>query len=207
MMRRILMLVTEPARNLVAIVKAAVDGGVDIVQYRDRHSTDNERLEIAMQLRDATRGRALLVINASAQLAADVDADGVHLPERGVSVSEARHILGEGKSIGRSVHSVEAARLAMVEGADYLIAGTIFKSSSHPDTPAAGTDFLRSVCTAGVAPVIAIGGIEPSTVEACVRAGARGIAVLSRVMRSNDPAQAAHSFRRLLDSFEGVDHD
>ena len=80
-MRRILMLVTEPTQNLVAIVKAAVDGGVDIVQYRDRHSTDSERLGLASRLRDVTRGRALLVVNTSAQLAVDVDADGVHLPE------------------------------------------------------------------------------------------------------------------------------
>ena len=94
----------------------------------------------------------------------------------------------------------------MIEGMDYLVAGTIFASSSHPDTPAAGTGFLQNVCAAVVTPVIAIGGIGPTTVEACMRAGASGIAVLSLVMRSNDPARAAHSFRRELDSFEGVDH-
>ena len=151
-----------------------------------------------MRLRRVTEGRALLLVNGEPEIARGIGADGVHLPETGYSVEAVRRLLGADALVGRSVHSVESARRAADEGADYLVAGTIFASGSHPDQPGAGLEYLRAVCAAVPLPVIAIGGITPQRVKECRAAGAAGVAVLSPVMRADDPRAAAQAFRREL---------
>lgn len=194
--RPALMLVTEPSTRLGEIVAEAVAGGVNVVQLRDKDGAPDCLHETATLLRGLTEGRALLVINGHPGVAHSVGADGLHLPERGPSVGEARAIVGEGALVGRSVHSVEAARRAADEGADYLIAGTIFASSSHPGQMPAGLDFLRDVCAAvRPLPVLAIGGVTPESVPCCLRAGASGVAVLSPILRADDPRAAARRYR------------
>jgi thiamine-phosphate diphosphorylase len=109
-----------------------------------------------------------------------------------------REKIGEQYWIGCSIHSLEKARQVEAEGADYLIAGTIFPSGTHPDMPAQGLEFLERVCRAVRLPVIAIGGITPQNTSDCLRAGACGVAVLSAIMRSADPEQSARLFRKAL---------
>jgi thiamine-phosphate diphosphorylase len=125
-------------------------------------------------------------------------ADGLHLPEHGISTAEARRRYGEQILIGRSVHGIESALQAELDGADYLIAGTIFASNSHPGETPAGLDFLRAVCAAVRIPVIAIGGITPANAPDCIAAGAAGVAVLSPIMRAGDPRQVTEDYRRAL---------
>ena len=102
--------------------------------------------------------------------------------------------------IGRSAHSIEAAIKAARIGADYLIAGTIFASHSHPAVAPAGLEFLRDVCAAVDIPVIAIGGITPVNAGDCIRAGAAGVAVMSPIMHADDPAGVARDYRAVLDT-------
>jgi thiamine-phosphate pyrophosphorylase len=192
---RVLMLVTEPGPKLVDIVRAAVDGGVDIVQWRDKSGDSPERQRLATALRDAAHPPTLLIVNGGVPTA-----DGIHLPETGLSIAEALRIAGPASIVGRSIHSVDSATAAEADGADYLVAGTIFASQSHPNAPAAGLDFLRSVCTAVSLPVIAIGGITPANVAGCLAAGATGVAVLSPIMRSDNPTAVAAEYRAALDA-------
>jgi len=102
--------------------------------------------------------------------------------------------------VGRSVHSVEAASEAAAQGADYLVAGTIFASQSHPDRSPAGLGFLRDVCAAVSLPILAIGGVTPQNLKLCLEIGAAGVAVLSPIMRATDPQAAAQTYRAALDS-------
>lgn len=189
-----LMLVTEPSLHLPEIVAAAVVGGVDIVQWRDSVSTRTEieaqRSAVALAVSPA----ALLVVNMDgSRRPALLRGDGQHWPER-----KARRMMHG--FCGGSVHSVEAARETAAQGADYLIAGTIFASQSHPDEPPAGQGFLRDVCAAVSLPVLAIGGITPQNLELCLEAGAAGVAVLSPIMRATDPKAAAEAYRAALDT-------
>jgi thiamine-phosphate pyrophosphorylase len=192
--RPILMLVTEPGPMLVDIVRAAVDGGVDIVQWRDKSSDCPERQHLATDLRAAVPLPTLLIVNGAAPIA-----DGIHVPEAGISIAEARRIGGPESIVGRSIHSVDAATTAEADGADYLVAGTIFASQSHRDTPPAGLDFLHAVCQAVSIPVIAIGGITPANARDCIAAGAEGVAVLSPIMRADNPNAVAAEYRAVLD--------
>lgn len=192
-----LMLITEPSARLGQIVAEAVAGGVDMVQLRDRDSAPDCLHETATLLRGLTEDRALLVINGHAGVAHSVGADGLHLPERGRGIRESRAMVGKGALLGRSVHSVAAALQSAEEGADYLLAGTIFASSSHPDQMPAGLDFLRDVCAAvRPLPVLAIGGVTPENAMCCLRAGAAGVAVLSPILRADDPRTVARRFRQ-----------
>src|SRR5262249_31057983 len=126
---------------------------------------------------------------------------GIHLPEGFMTVKEAHRLHRLRKIVvGRSVHSVASAIDAEAEGADYLIAGTIYHSQSHPNVEPQGCGFLEQVCNAVQIPVIAIGGIAPGNVKDCIAAGAAGVAVLSPIMRAENPGEVARAYRDALDS-------
>ncbi len=200
--RPCLMLVTEPSPRLPQIVSEAIAGGVDIVQWRDK-SAAIDTLDVAWSVLEAIAEQALMIVNGqpnySPYLVRKISTDGVHLPENSLySPDRVRPALAGGLA-GCSVHSVAKARQAASEGADYLVAGTIFASQSHPDLAPAGLGFLREVCAAVSIPVLAIGGVTPENAGACLEAGAAGVAVLSPIMRAADPKSAAQEFRMALD--------
>lgn len=196
------MLVTERMRSdveLVRTVVAAVEGGVDLVQLRDKAAPPEEVFLLAERMREAFGGRARLLINRSSFEGGRPPADGLHLPENGPPVADARTVLGEDALVGRSVHSLAAAIAAEAEGADYVVAGTVFASPSHPGIPPAGLGYLSEVCGHLSIPVLAIGGVTPANAADCLRAGAAGVAMLSPVMRAADPERAAAAYRAALD--------
>lgn len=198
-----LMLVTEPMERerLVEIVRQAVEGGIDIVQLRDKILSPSDLTTTAAVLKLCLPETPILV-NGCPAAARGARVSGVHLPENGAQIKKARAAVGSHRLVGRSVHSVEAAQQAAREGADYLIAGTIFASRSHPDSEPAGLDFLREVCAAVALPVLAIGGITPDNAPDCLRAGAAGVAVLSPILYADDPREVAQRYRQSLDAGE-----
>ena len=189
----VLLLVTEPSPRLPEIVRAAIAGGVDVVYYRDK-SASEQLLQVNEDMGPST------LLLTGLQLGVSRIGDGVHLSENDMPVNAAREKLEAGTVIGRSIHSVGSARKAEKEGADYLVAGTIFASKSHPEIAPAGIGFLREVCCAVTVPVVAIGGITPERVGECIAAGAAGVAVLSPIMRAVDPQAVARTYREALDT-------
>ena len=188
------MLVTEPSPRLPEIVTEAVAGGVHIVQWRDK-VTPKDELRPHIKVMYEAVGDALLVVNGPPALAR---VWGRHLPLDGGSFRFLQKHMGERLAFGRSVHSVTSAQAAAEEGTDYLVAGTIFASQSHPEIAPAGLDFLREVCAAVSIPVLAIGGVTPENAGDCLHAGAAGVAVLSPIMRASDPKAAAQAYRAAL---------
>ena len=193
---RVLCLVAGPGprssqAGLVDAVDAAIMGGVNMVQLRDRVSTGRKKTDLATAIRDATRERAMFVVNGDPELAARIGADGVHLPEAAMSVTTARQIAGPGVLVGRSVHSTAAAKSAAAENADYVVAGTVYPSPTHPGGQASGTVIVRSIASAVDLPVIGIGGIDASNAAFVMAAGARGVACISAILAAEDPCVAA----------------
>ena len=162
-----------------------------MAQLRDKNAPPRETLALARRLRDATRGRALLIINDRADIAALSDADGVHLGENSIDVASARRLLGDAALIGRSVHSAEGAVRAQDAGADYLILGTIFPTQTHPGGATGGLDLMERVAQSVDIPVLGIGGVEEGNAADIIRAGADGAAVISAVVSAANPAKAA----------------
>ena len=221
----ILMLVTEPTPSLVDIAVQATSGGVASGQWRDKSANIDDIVRfLAPEIIASVSNRALLVANLATPSASVIAQsfnprlDGLHFPEGAASgdyvvksskfadldsiVTTQIRCHGPGKLgiTGESVHSVDAAKLAESSGADYIVAGTIFATTSHPDRPGAGLDYLAAVCKAVSIPVIAIGGITPENTSDCLKAGAAGVAVLSRIMHAGDPMAAAADYRAALNA-------
>jgi thiamine-phosphate pyrophosphorylase len=189
------MLVTDRKRcgnrALTQVVAEAIDGGVNAVQLREKDLPAGELLQLARQLRGVCGQRARLLVNDRVDVALLCGADGIHLGEDGLPVAAARQLLPASMRVGRSVHSVNAARQAELDGADYVLAGTIFPSPSHPDVPPAGVQLLQNTIQRLTIPVLAIGGITAANVAECWKAGVGGVAVASAVLRAENPCLAA----------------
>lgn len=202
-------LVTEESlsagRSTVEIVEAAIHGGVDIVQLREKPASANERYELGRELRERTREAGVpLIINDRVDLAAALDADGVHLGDDDLPVSVAREQLGEEAIIGRSVSTPEAARRAEQAGADYLGVGAVYATDSKDDVPpeeqGIGLDRVRAIREVTDLPFVGIGGVTPENAADVVQAGADGVAVISAITGADDPEAAT---RELHDAVRG----
>ena len=182
-------------------LETLLEAGCPAVWLRTRALLGGDFLSLARTVREACdRHGAGLWIGDRADVAALVGADAVQLPERGLSLVGARRAAGPAVAVGRSVHTVDAAIAAAREGADRIVAGTIFASPSHPDREPAGTALLEEIRAAlgdSRPSLYAIGGIDERRVESAVRAGADGVAVIGALWDSDDPAAEA---RALLDA-------
>jgi thiamine-phosphate diphosphorylase len=185
-------------KDIEEVVSQAVAGGVTMVQLREKSTPAAELVEVAQRLKRVTRGKALLVVNDRVDVALAVEADGIHLPENGLPTRSTRSLAFHHVVVGRSVHDVDAAVKAQQESADYVFAGTIYKSKSKPDVKPVGAALVKSITEATPVPVLAIGGVDASKVEELVRAGAAGVAVISAIAGADDPKAAAEALRDAL---------
>ena len=180
------------------VVAEAVAGGVAMVQLRDREMPGGELLDLARRLKRVVRGKALLIINDRIDLAIAADADGIQLPENGLPTLVSRGLIGKYAVIGRSVHSPDAASQAGREGADFVIAGTIYKSPSKPEVKPAGLSLITEIVKSTTLPVMAVGGVTAERVGDVVKAGAAGVAVISAIAKAEDPKSAAEGLATAL---------
>lgn len=178
------------ADKLVATVAEAVAGGAGAVHLREKDLSARELLLLATELRAACPGACLLV-NSRVDVALAANADGVQLPADGLPVGTARRMLGAGALIGCSVHSPPAARAAAAAGADFLLLGTIFATTSKPGAAPGGLELVATVTEACDVPVVAIGGITVENAGSVIRAGAYGVAVRGALLGASDPRAAA----------------
>jgi thiamine-phosphate pyrophosphorylase len=195
-----LLLVTDPRPDLVPRVKAAVRGGVDVVQLREKRAKGEWLLSLAEKLKEICAHRdALFTVNDDIELARLLKAAGVHLGQEDEPVSRAREILGPDAIVGRSVGTVEEARAAVREGADYLGVGTVFTTPTKPDADVKGLALVEEVaCENPPLPWFAIGGITRETAAQVAAAGAPGFAVVRAILDAEDPEAAARELRSFL---------
>ena len=184
--------------TMVNCVAAAVAGGVDMVQLREKDMPGGRLLELANQISDATDGRSLLMINDRADVALAAGAAGVQLGEEGLPVSAAKQILGPDRLVGRSVHSVEGAVEAARRGADLLVVGTMYATRSHPGAAAIGPALVQEIAKRCNVPMIGIGGINTGNLREVLQAGACGVAVISSILAAADPEQAAKDLKQTM---------
>ena len=182
-------------RDLVETVAAAVSGGLDAVQVREKDLPDDELLRLVESVMRAVAGRATVLVNSRPEVAASAGA-GLHLAGD-AQIPDHRHW----PLWGRSVHSKEEALRRSAEGYDYLLLGTVFPTSSKPGHPGAGLEFVEEIAKAvAPMPVIAIGGIDVTNAGEVLAAGAAGVAVRGAILGALDPAEAASAIRHVLGS-------
>ena len=188
-----LLLVTDPRPDLVVRVEAAVRGGVDVVQLRDKHTSREKLLPLAAELKGiCEQVGALFTVNDDIELARLSGAAGVHLGQEDASIAREREVLGPGAIVGRSASSVDEALEAIREGADYLGVGTVYYTPTKPDAEVKGPVLLQEIAyLKPPVPWFAIGGVTLETAEEVAGAGAPGFAVVRAVLDAEDPEAAA----------------
>ena len=182
------------------IVEAALEGGANVVQLRKKTMPKGELYAMALALRRLTLLHgALFIVNDHVDIAIAADADGVHLGQDDLPPAVVRELPGfGGRLIGRSTHSLEQARAAIQEGADYIAVGPVFPTPTKPGRPAVGTGLVTEVAAIADRPMVAVGGIDHQNAPALVAAGARAIAVVRSVYDAADPAEAARRLREII---------
>jgi thiamine-phosphate pyrophosphorylase len=188
-----LYLITPARPDLESFLEAAVRGGVDIVQLREKSLADGELLAVLQNAREVTRRLGVpLVVNDRPDLARLAEADYVHVGQDDLPVEAAR---GFGAGVGQSTHA--PAELDATE-ADYAGVGPVFETPTKEGRAAAGLEYVRYAAAHADVPWFAIGGIDESTVGEVVAAGARRIAVVRAIGEAPDPERAADGLRRAL---------
>lgn len=186
-------------RELVEQARLALAGGATALQLRLKNATSREFYRAACSLKELCReAGALFIINDRLDIALSVGADGVHLGQSDLPCAEARRLAPGGFIVGVSAHTPEQARQAVTEGADYLGVGAVFPTGSKADAETCGLEGLRKVRAAVDLPLVAIGGVTLERLPRTLAAGADGVAVISAVVGTDDPAEAAKRFQKAL---------
>jgi thiamine-phosphate pyrophosphorylase len=183
-----------------AFLNAALGGGVQVVQLRDKHRERSELEPVARRFAQRCREHgALFIVNDDPQLAVAVQADGVHLGQDDMPLAHAREIVGEERLVGLSTH--DRQQLAAATGADYVGVGPVHATPTKPGRAPVGLQLVRHAAAHARMPFFAIGGINTANVGTVLAAGARRIAVVRALSEARDPRATARTLRAALDSF------
>ncbi|HEY8242321.1 MAG TPA: thiamine phosphate synthase [Casimicrobiaceae bacterium] len=199
---------TTDTEALLAKCAAAIDGGAAAIQYRHKDAEASLALAQARAIVALCRARgALAIVNDDAVLAAQVDADGVHVGEHDGGPAAARARVGPARIVGTSCYdSLALARQSVDAGADYVAFGSFFPSGTKPHARHASVDIVALARTLGV-PIVAIGGIDAANARTLADAGIDAVAVIAAVFAHDDPRDVAAAARAIADAFPPQDPD
>jgi thiamine-phosphate pyrophosphorylase len=187
--------------DLVDFLDAVLAGGVDVVQLREKEMEARQEIEVAQVFADAARRHgALFAVNDRADVAYAVKPDVLHLGQDDLPVDVARDLLGDDALIGRSTHApAEADRASSQPGVDYFCVGPTWPTPTKPGRPAPGLPLVAHAAQLGTdRPWFAIGGIDETTLDQVIAAGARRVVVVRAITDADDPGAAAASLARRL---------
>lgn len=174
----------------------ALQGGVTLLQLREKNRTTREYLSLAEKVHELTRRYGVpLLIDDRLDVAMAMDAEGVHLGQSDLPIHIARRILGPDKIVGATAKTGPQATEAYEQGADYLGVGAIYPTTTKVKTVLTSTDTLRDICKAVPIPVNAIGGLNKTNIDVLCGIPIAGICVVSAIMKADDPRQAAVDLR------------
>ncbi|MDA8398155.1 MAG: thiamine phosphate synthase [Actinomycetota bacterium] len=186
--------------DLEDTVRAAVAGGVDVVQLREKVAEAAPIMRAAERLKEiCARAGVPFFVNDRVDLAYAVGADGVHLGQGDIPPATAREMLGDDVLIGRSTHAPQELLAALSEPVDYLSAGPVEATPTKPGRQGTGLDYLRFATARSTLPVFVTGGVTPDRVALLVDAGASHFVVVRYVADAPDPEKAARALRTAID--------
>ncbi len=173
-------------------IEEALKGGVTILQLREKEKTTREYLMIAEKIHALTKKYNVpLIIDDSVDIALSIDAEGVHVGQTDIPVSVARKLMGENKIVGATAKTVEQAKEAYLQGADYLGVGAVFPTTTKVKTVLTSAETLKDICNAVPIPVNAIGGLSKDNIDILKGIRIGGICVVSAIMKAENSRTAA----------------
>jgi thiamine-phosphate pyrophosphorylase len=198
---RLYVIVTEAAcsRPWLEAAELAIQGGADCLQLREKHLDGAELLVRARQLVElCRRHRVLCIVNDRADVAILSGADGVHVGQTDLPARHVRRLVGDGLIVGASTHSLEHARQAQRDGADYIGVGPLFRSPTKPRDFTLGPDAAAEIVRGVSMPTVGIAGVTLDNLDDALRSGVQAIAVTSSVVNAPDVRAAAAELKRRL---------
>lgn len=197
----------NPGRSTPEIAAEAIKGGVDIIQMREKGKSMEELVLLGKELKELCSGSGVtFIVNDDPYLAKEVGADGVHLGQEDIinfPIEETRRILGEGKVVGISTHSVEQFDKANEMDFDYIAFGPIYHTLTKDYN--IGTEDVERVLGIANKPIVFIGGINMSNIDGLLDKGARNIAVIRSIVQSDDITKAVRELKEKVLSYEDQD--
>ena len=180
-------------------VEEVLKAGVSLIQLREKNKTTREYIEMATAVHDLTKKYNVpLIIDDRVDVMLAVDAEGVHLGAEDMPLDMARKLIGPDKILGATTKTVEAARAAYENGADYLGVGAIFPTTTKVKTILTSTDTLSKICKNVPIPVFAIGGLNPSNLDVLNEIDIEGVCVVSAIMKADSPYNATLEMQRAI---------
>ena len=178
-------------QEFLARVKSALQGGVDLIQLREKERTTREYIALAQKVHELSKQFAVpLIIDDRVDVALASGAEGVHLGQSDMQIDTARKIVGEDFIIGATTKTVEQALEAYEQGADYLGVGAIYPTTTKVKTVLTSTETLDKICKTVPIPVNAIGGLNKDNIDVLKGIGIAGICAVSAIMKAADPELA-----------------
>lgn len=186
-------------RDVADCAASAIDGGADVLQYRDKHGHTREVLRQVERLQPVCAAAGIpLIVNDHLDVARCAGATGVHLGQDDLPLARARELVGDRLWLGQSTHSIEHMERAAAEGATYIAVGPVFPTPTKPDYGSVGLELVRQAAQRLKRPWLAIGGIDLSNIDQVLDAGAARVAVVRAVAGADDIASAARALKQRL---------
>lgn len=177
-------------------VEQALMGGVTILQLREKEKTTREYIQLAKKVHNITKKYNVpLIIDDRVDVALAIDAEGVHVGQSDIPVNLARKLMGENKIVGATTKTVQQAKEAFEQGANYLGVGAIYPTTTKVKTVITSTDTLYEICNAVPVSVNAIGGLNSENVDILKSIPIAGICVVSAIMKADDPKKASEELK------------
>ena len=180
------------------IIEEAIKGGTTIVQLREKTASTKEFYDLALKVKEITsRYGVPLLINDRIDIALAVGSEGVHIGQDDMPADIAREIIGEDKILGVSASTVEEAKKAEIDSADYIGSGAVFPTSTKDDADSVSKEELKEIVDSIDIPVVAIGGITVENASTLKGSGIAGVSVVSAIMSAEDPKEASGKLKEI----------
>ena len=191
-------------QTLYEQVEAALKGGVTCVQLREKELDETAFLQEAKALCALCRRYVVpFIVNDNVEIAIACGADGIHVGQEDLAAGEVRRRVGENMILGVSVHTVEEARQAVRDGADYLGLGAVFPTNTKTDVEQMPNETLRAICEAVDVPIVAIGGINRGNILKLAGSGVDGVALVSAIFSAEDIEGTCRELRAMSEEMVG----
>ena len=180
------------------IIEEAIKGGTTIVQLREKTASTKEFYDLALKVKEITSKYGVpLLINDRIDIALAVDSEGVHIGQDDMPADIAREIIGEDKILGVSASTVEEAKKAEIDSADYIGSGAVFPTATKDDADSVSKEELKKIIDSIDIPVVAIGGITVENAHTLKGSGIAGFSVVSAIMSAEDPKEASGKLKKI----------
>ena len=199
-----LYLVTDNSDDIEKFLKTieeAIKGGTTVVQIREKTADTLDFYKLALKVKDiTTKYNVPLIINDRVDIALAIDADGVHIGQSDMPCDVTRGLIGEDKILGVSAATIEEAKKAQRDGADYIGTGAVFPTQTKDDAPSVTKQELKEIVESIDIPVVAIGGINLENARELVDTGISGLSVVSAIMSSDNPKKSSEELLKIFNS-------